>query len=242
MENSGHVSLSQQLVLRRELDVIANNLANMNTNAFRGQRMAFVEHLTEAGPGQQTFFVQGLATVRDLSEGQAIRTSNNLDVAISGEGYFEVEGEDGPLYTRDGAFGLNEEGQLVTRDGLPVLGNGGSPINLSAATGPVTISASGTISIGQGPLGQLTLVRFENEQNLARLPGGLYDANGEEPQEAEDAKVLQGHVEGSNVVGITEMARMMKVVRAYKLANTVSKEEDKRQRKAIEVLGARMMV
>ncbi len=143
MSNSGTVSLSQQLVLRRELDVIANNLANMNTNAYRGERMAFVEYLASAGPDQQSFYVQGLATVRDLSEGQAVRTGNSLDLAIAGEGYFEVAGEDGPLYTRDGAFGLNEEGELVTRDGLPVLDTGGNPINLSAAGGPVSISSSG---------------------------------------------------------------------------------------------------
>ena len=88
MELSGHISLSRQLVLKRELEVVANNLANMNTNAFRGERLVFAKYLKETGAGDQITFVQGVATVRDLTEGQKVNTYNDFDVAISGEGYF----------------------------------------------------------------------------------------------------------------------------------------------------------
>ena len=242
MELSGHLSLSKELVLKRELEVIANNLANLNTNAYRAERLVFVEHLVETESGDKVSFAQGLATVRDLTEGQKVNTYNDLDVAISGEGYFEVEGEGASFYTRDGAFKLNHDAELVTRHGYRVLDRSGEPIRLFPVEGPVTIDADGTISAGNGPLGQLKVVRFADEQSLAKLPGGLYGADGQEPEQAEDFVIQQGAVETSNVVGIAEMTRMMQVTQNYKSAHTLAKEEDERQKKAIQVLGARMMV
>lgn len=241
MELSGHISLSRQLVLKRELEVIANNLANMNTNAFRGERLAFAKYVKETGNGDQITFVQGVATVRDLTEGQKVNTHNDLDVAIAGEGYFEVESEGVPLYTRDGAFRLNQDSELITRHGYRVLDTGGAPIRIPSTEGAVSINSDGTVSTVDGPLGKLRVVRFENEQALAKLPGGLYDADGMKAEEAEDYVIQQGVIETSNVVGIAEMARMIDATKNYRSAHTMAKEENERQKKAIQVLGSRMM-
>jgi flagellar basal-body rod protein FlgF len=240
MENSGHISLSNQMVMRRQLDVVANNLANITTNGYRAERLVFAEQVRQTQNGDNLSFVQGLATVRDLTEGQKASTGGDLDLAIAGRGFFEVEGEAGPYYTRDGAFRLDNDGELVTRDGHKVMGEGGSPIRLAEADGPVAIAKDGTISAGDGPLGKIKIVAFADEHGLVKLRGGLYDASDESPEAAEDFEIMQGFLEKSNVVGIAEMNRMMQIVQSYKSASKLIDEEHERQRRAIEVLGASM--
>src|SRR3546814_3044347 len=94
MENAGYIALSRQMVLRREMDVIANNMANLNTPAFKGQSMLFVEYLETTDSGEKMSFVQDISLVRNLTEGQMTSTENPLDVALSGDGYFEVRSEE----------------------------------------------------------------------------------------------------------------------------------------------------
>jgi flagellar basal-body rod protein FlgF len=240
MENSGHISLSSQMVLRRQLEVVANNLANITTNGYRAERLVFAEQVREAQNGDNLSFVHGLATVRDLTEGQKAGTGGDLDFAIAGKGFFEVEGEAGAYYTRNGAFRLNEEGELVTRDGYKVLGEGGSSIRLTFTDGPIAVGKDGVISDGDGPIGKIKVVTFDNEQSLAKLRGGLYDADGQTPEAADNYEIMQGFLEQSNVVGIAEMTRMMQIVQNYKSTSKLVDEEHERQRRAIEVLGAGM--
>ena len=240
MENTGHISLSRQLTLRRELDIVANNLANLNTNAYRGERLAFAEHLMETENGDQLSFVQGIATVRDLTPGPRTATHNDLDIAIEGDGYFEVEDDGGLFYTRDGAFGLNDEGELVTRKGQLVMGVDNAPIRLFPVDGEISISKDGVVSAGDGPLGQIKVVRFEEQELLVKLSGSLYDADGQRPEKAEDFSLLQGFIEGSNVIGIAEMTRMMQVAKDYRSAQKLVENEHRRQQKALDVLGARI--
>ena len=228
------------MVLRRQLEVVANNLANITTNAYRAERLVFAEQVREVQNGDNFSFVQGLATVRDVTEGQKASTGGDLDLAIAGRGFFEVEGEAGAHYTRNGAFRLNQDSELVTRDGHRVMGEGGSAIRLEQTDGPVTIGKDGTISAGDGPLGKIKVVAFANEQGLVKIKGGLYDADGQSPEAAEDYEILQGFLEKSNVIGIAEMNRMMQIVQNYKSTSKLVDEEHERQRRAIEVLGAGM--
>ncbi|MGE5767574.1 MAG: flagellar hook-basal body complex protein, partial [Bacteroidota bacterium] len=175
MENAGYIALSRQMVLRREMDVIANNMANLNTPAYKGQSMLFVEYLETTDSGEKMSFVQDISLVRNLTEGQMTTTENPLDLAIAGEGYFEIETPVGPRYSRNGVFQLNADGQLVTSSGQPVLGEGGQPITLPPNSTDVTVTRDGTISTSQGPAGRLRLVRFEDEQAMVKLADGLYD-------------------------------------------------------------------
>src|SRR3546814_17664459 len=110
------------------MDVIANNMANLNTPAFKGQSMLFVEYLETTDSGEKMSFVQDISLVRNLTEGQMTSTENPLDVALSGAGYFEVETPVGLRYTRTGVFQLHSDRQPVTPTVLPVLGEGGTAI------------------------------------------------------------------------------------------------------------------
>lgn len=237
MENAGYIALSRQMVLRREMDVIANNMANLNTPAYKGQSMLFVEYLETSDSGEKMSFVQDIALVRNLTEGALTTTDNPLDVAISGNGYFEVETPVGPRYTRNGVLQLNADGQLVTSSGLPVLGEGGTPITLPPNSAGVTITRDGTISTDQGPAGRLRVVRFENEQAMVKLADGLYDPDGQDPLPADDAEVMQGMIEGSNIQGILELTRMIETVRSYSKTGKLVNDEHERLRRAIQSLG-----
>ena len=237
MENPGYIALSRQMTLRREMQVIANNMANLNTPAYKGQKMLFVEYLETTDSGEKMSFVQDIALVRNLAQGQMTTTENPLDLAISGEAYFEIETPTGPRYTRNGGFKLNEEGELVTANGRPVLGEGGNPIALPPNSQDVTVTRDGAVSTDQGPAGRLRLVRFENEQALVKQADGLYDADGQAALPAEEAEVLQGMIEGSNVQGILEMTRMIETVRSYSSAGRMMNDEHERQRRAIQSLG-----
>jgi flagellar basal-body rod protein FlgF len=237
MENAGYIALSRQMTLQREMDVVANNMANLNTPAYKGQSMLFVEYLETSDSGEKMSFVQDIALVRNLTEGQMTTTSNPLDVAISGDGYFEIETPTGPRYTRQGVFQLNANGELVTSSGARVLSDGGNSITLPPNSSNVTITPDGTVSTEQGPAGRLRVVRFEDEQAMIKIADGLYDPDGQDPLPAEDVEVLQGMIEGSNVQGIIELTKMIDTVRSYTSTARLINDEHERQRRAIQSLG-----
>jgi len=239
MENSFYIGLSNQLAARRQLDVIANNLANMNTTAYKSESMMFAEYLQESENGQKVSYVQDIALFRNLKEGSFAHTGNDLDLAISGNGFFEVETEVGPQYTRNGSFGLNAEGEIITSSGARLLDDGDQPFVLPPGSGRVMITKDGTVSTKDGPIGRIRIVQFDNEQNLQKLSNSLYDANGEEPKPAENVELLQGTLEESNVTGIIELTRMISAARGYKAAASLLKQENQRQREAIQILGSK---
>ena len=124
MESSVLIALSRQGTLKREMDVIANNLANMNTTGFKGQKMLFVEHLVKSRGGDRLLpvklsFARDVAQITDLSDGQLNTTGNTLDVAIKKDGFFVVETPNGQRYTRNGRFETDNQGQLVNQQGFP---------------------------------------------------------------------------------------------------------------------------
>lgn len=224
------------MVLRQQMDVVANNLANLNTSAFKGENMLFVEHLTKSDDGKLLSFVQDLALVRNLEQGPISASGNPLDLAIRGEGYFTVDTQGGERYTRRGTFTLDDGGQIVTPEGYPLLAAGGTPIILPTDSGPVTIARDGTVSIDSGQLGRIELVAFEDEQFLTKTENGLYEAGDQDPELVINPDIQQGMIEGSNVKGIVEITRLMETVRSYQSAAKLSEEEHERQRRAIEHL------
>jgi len=238
MENAGYIALSRQMTLRREMDVIANNMANLNTPAYKGESMLFVEYLESTESGEKMSFVQDIAMVRNLAEGPMTATDNPLDTAISGDGYYEIETPLGPRYTRNGAFRLDADGELVTVNGDKVLDDRGNPIALPPNSRDVTITRDGAVSTNQGPAGTIRLVRFDNEQTLIKLANGLYDADGQDALPAEGAEIVQGMVEGSNVAGIIELTKMIDTVRSYSATGRMVNDEHERLRRAIQSLGS----
>lgn len=213
-ENVTYIALSQQLALTRQLAVIANNVANMSTTAFKSERVLFEEFLVKTDEGHKLSFVQDVAVARDLQEGEMKPTGNPLDLALSGRGYLVVETPEGPRYTRNGHFRLSSEGQLVTQDGFPVLDEQNRPIEIRATDKPITISPEGTITLGDGEAVKLRIVSFENEYKLRPVGSGLYETK-EPPQPPTRVAVLQGMLESSNVEPILEITQMIQLSRTY---------------------------
>lgn len=233
MENTAYIALSRQMVLRQKMDLVAHNLANLNTPGFKGEDMLFVEYLDTSTPQEPLSYVQNISMIRDLENGTLTPTENPLDLAINGEGYFVVETPEGRRYTRNGAFSLNAERQIVTASGLALLSNAGSPLEIPANSSAITITRDGTVSSERGPVGRIDLVTFANEQQLKKIGGGLFDAEDQQPEPLQDGEVQQGMIEGSNVKGVVEMTRMIETLRSYQAASKLIDEEHRRQREAI---------
>ncbi|MCW2236359.1 flagellar basal-body rod protein FlgF [Azospirillum canadense] len=237
METPTYVALSRQMTLRRQLDVISNNIANMNTTGFKQQRMLFTEFLERPGMHEQVSFVQDRAVVRDLATGGLTQTGNPLDVALTGHGYFTVDTANGPRYTRAGNFQLNDQRQVVDGGGLPVLADNGQPITIPEGTRDIKVSGDGTVATELGPVGKLNIVTFKNEQLMTEVGSGLYVSD-EEPQPAPaDTKVAQGMLENSNVKPVVEMTAMIDIQRQYQSNQRMIENEHERIRNAIQKLG-----
>ncbi len=235
MENAGYVALSSQMVLDHQMGVIANNIANLSTPAYKGEELMFVEYLDEVEQGSISY-VQGFATVRNLRAGPISPTHNPLDMAIPAEGYFVVETDEGPRYTRAGNFTLDADGQLVTPSGGRVLDDVGAPISIPAEAISIHVARDGTISTEEGQVGRVQVVRFEDEQALKRRESNLYEAEGQVPLPVEDPQVVQGMIEGSNVTGVLEITRLINTMRSYQAAHTLVREENELQQDAIQGL------
>ena len=236
MENSLTIALSRQSVLSRQMDVIATNLANLETAGFKAENMIFTELLEQTAEGEVLSLVHDVSFVRDLSEGPMVGTQSPLDLAIHGQGHFVVDTPDGERYTRHGVFQLDDAGQIVTTEGHPVLNTGGAPIAVPLDTSSITITRDGTVSADAQEIGQIKLVSFENPQALSKVGSGLYEAVGQTPTTDPDSEVLQGMVENSNVKGVVEMTRMIDTVRSYQAAAKLADTEHQRILDAIEAL------
>jgi flagellar basal-body rod protein FlgF len=236
MDNTGYVSLSRQAAIRRQMEVIANNIANASTPAFKSERLIFSEFLAKgADGGPPVSFVQDTAVIRDMSEGVFSETRNPLDLAIQGDGYFVIEGPSEPYYTRNGRFHINEDGQLANSANMPLLGEDNKPISITGASGRIEIAKDGTITTDGGVIGRVQIVRFESEQDLRPISNALFRAD-KAPMPAADAKVLQGAIEESNVQPIVETTNMIEALRSYQNSHQMVQNEHERILKAIEVM------
>ena len=222
------------------LNTIANNLANVNTPGFKKSKIEFQDLLytkprtSGADTGSGNLLPTGVevgngarvsATSKVFTQGQVTQTGEQLDIAIQGEGFFEIQQPDGTTaYTRDGSFKLSPTGAVVTADGLPVLSGFQS---IPAGTTSIDISQSGNVSVS-GPNGTttfpLTLANFANPAGLESLGGNLYAANASSGTPTTGAagqggfgSTLQGYLEGSNVNIVEEMVNLITAQRAYEI-------------------------
>ncbi|MBZ4022010.1 flagellar basal-body rod protein FlgF [Rhodobacter sp. TJ_12] len=236
MDNSIYAALSRQSGLMREMQVVANNMANITTTGFRREGVVFAEYV-DSLDGQEPSLSMAYAHGRlvDFEQGPLAETGGALDFAIQGEGFFMVETPEGNQLTRAGSFLRSPAGELVTPEGFRVLDNGGTPIFLPADQGRVAMAEDGTLSVGGAPLAQIGLYLPENSTTIS-LQAGTRFAVPDGTLPAENARVMQGFVEQSNVDPIKEISRMIEVQRAYEMGQKFLDREDERIRSVISTL------
>ena len=241
------IAATGMLAQQTNVEVIANNLANMNTTAYKQQRAEFQDLLYQnvEQPGAQssdsgTLLPSGIqlgagvrtaAVYRISTQGTLTQTGNPYDVAVNGAGYFHVQMPDGTdAYTRAGNFALSPEGQIVTDKGYVVAPGIAVP---ATATG-ITINAQGQVQAavpGQTApqsVGQLELTRFPNEGGLSAVGDNLFTEtpSSGSPQSAVPGSpgygtIQQGFLEGANVNAVEEMTSLITAQRAYEMNSKV---------------------
>ncbi len=249
MENALLVGLSRQMTLERQMDVVANNVANVNTNGFKADRSLFEEYLKSGahednfgGSDRRVSFVQDRASFHDFAAGNTEQTKNPLDVSIDGRGFLAVQTPAGERYTRDGGLQINNLGQLVTASGNPVLGTSG-PIVFQPTDKQISIASDGNVTVLEGTgrtdsvRGKLRLVSFADAQKLVKEGSNLYSAGqGVAAQPDTTSRVRQGYIEKSNVNSIMEMSRMIEITRTYTQISALLQQQSDLHKSAIQQL------
>ena len=244
MENAFLVGLSQQMASNRAMEVIANNLSNLGTPAFKREEVQFEQYVVpvqateaEGGGKVNVSFVLDRGVIRDLSKGRVEQTGSLLDLAIDGPGYFVLQTPQGERYTRNGHFRFDEQGQVVSDDGYALQSDGGA-ITLQPQEGDLRVGGDGSLSSDLQVLGKLRIVNFANERALKKTGNSLYDAAGQAPDTIASPRVRQGMIEKSNVEPVLEIARMIDVMRAYQASADLTKSGEDLLQQAIQKIGA----
>lgn len=240
MQNTSYIGLSRQSALWRQLEVVANNMANANTPAYKGQQMMFKEFLvptrsTERAIGGKLSFVQDVGVLRDVREGPLTKTDNTLDFAIHGDGYFQIETEGGMRYGRNGHFRLDQTGMLVNSQGFAVMDDRDQPIIFAPNETRIEVGEDGSISTENGRVAKIKVVKFANDQELRNAGDSLFETS-QDPETVVRPSVVQGMMEESNVQPVVEMTRMTSILREYQGVQKMLDAEHERQLKAIQLL------
>ncbi len=255
-------ALSGAMAQDARLETIANNIANSNTAAFKRDQQVFREYLTSYEKPSDTLqvpkipasvesfydlqggdksFVDKDGTYTDHSQGTLKATGNPLDLAIEGEGYFEVLTPNGVRYSRNGSFKLDPEGRLVNAQGHFVLSEGAPGQDpqsriLTLASPEVNVSGNGEISQNGQILGKLGLLNFTNKDVLQKEGQSLYSLRESVPAEAvpaERAQISQGSLEQSNVNIVREMTDMIATTRTFESAQKAIQSYDRMNEKLV---------
>lgn len=229
------ITSSQLAMLQDQLKLqsISQNVSNMQTPGYKRQLLesiGFDEHFNV----QMSSVSQQLQLTNKSLQGAFIQSHHPGELALSGDGYFEVQNEDGTFYTRRGDFHISKEGELVTATGARLMGRSGA---LKVDDNDFTINESGELFIDNHKVDQLSVVHFSHPQQLTYRGEGLYESS-EAPQQIDgNTHVLQGYLEQSNVKSVDEMMDMMKASRHFESAQRVMRTADTMLSTAINQLG-----
>ena len=236
MENATYATLTRQAGLLREMQVVANNIANSATSGYRQEGVIFTEYVQRTRTGPSVSMASARVGTTSFAQGGMVRTGSPLDMAIEGDGFFLVETPNGERLTRAGNFSTSPAGDLVTNDGFRVLDAGGAPLFVPPDATGLTVAGDGTISADGRVLAQVGVVRPLEPDRLQREDGVMFRADdGFDP--VDDPRVLQGFIERANVDPVSQIARMIEVQRAYELGQSFLDAEDDRIRNALKTFG-----
>lgn len=226
MSNAIYASLARQQGLMQEMQVVANNLANSSTTGYKTDRAIFAEFLVGTGPQQDSLSMGGLAGHAFKMEQGALKfTGGQFDLAVQGEGFFVLQTPQGPRLTRAGHFQLSSESTLIDGFGNAVLGAGGNPITIPEDASNVSIGNDGSISADGQLIDRVGVVRANGE---LQRDSNTFFAAPEGYAQFDEATVVQGALEQSNVLPVLEVARMIEVQRAYEAGQAMLEREDER--------------
>lgn len=218
-------ALSGGLRSMRSLDVLANNLANVNTTGFKADRVRFELVSPDNGAGKGTAagrlgesFVTASNEVTDYAQGMLQDTGNPTDLALRGEsGFFQLAAPDGegpPMLTRSGAFHLDPEGYLTAQGGYRVLDTGGQPLQVDGR-GELLIDHDGVVTVGEATIGQIGIVDVADRTQLGKSGSGRWTAPADAVLEPAAAEVIQGHLESSNVEPVQALTELIAITRYF---------------------------
>ncbi len=236
MDNTNYIALSRQMALWKQMDVISNNMANMNTSGYKGDEAVFTTYLAKTeNPargivGNPLRFTQDYGTYKNFSEGMISHTGNTLDAAVKGDAFFAVETPAGEKYTRKGQFKLDADGAIVTAEGYPVLSENGEPFFIAPNEKEITITASGEILTENGSLGRMRLASFEDNQKLLKIADTLFENTEGNKMEYNNGnyQIVQHSIEKSNIEPVVEMTKMINLHRSYEYIQQMIDTEHER--------------
>jgi flagellar basal-body rod protein FlgF len=234
MDIAGYATLSRQSGLMREMQVVANNIANAATTGYRQEGLIFSEYVQDIEGAAPVSMAHANARATSQVQGALTSTGGTFDLAIEGDGYFLIDGPLGERLTRSGAFTPDAAGNLVTSDGHRLLDGDRAPVFVPPGADGVHVAADGTVSVGDQPVSRVGLYLPEDPVTLTREDGVMFRADG--TVRTEDARIVQGHLEGSNVDAISQLARMIEIQRSYEMGQSFLKTEDERIRNSIKSL------
>jgi flagellar basal-body rod protein FlgG len=254
MSGEIYMAAAAALAYEKRLEVIANNLANVNTAGFKRDDVAFQAYLSSAegaavavtppypGPQAGASFWVSYASRTDFSPGPLRQTGNRLDLALNGRGFFSVESPDGVVYTRRGNFTLSPEGVLVTQEGWPVQGTSGELRLEAGNAGPggleVSVGEDGTVRVNGRDVGRLRIDEVSDPGTLTKIGHGYFMPGNDNAAAApENVRVAQGFLEMSNVEAVRAMTEMIEILRGYESYQRVIRSIDEANAKSINEVG-----
>ncbi|MEM8823427.1 MAG: flagellar hook-basal body complex protein [Pseudomonadota bacterium] len=229
MADGIYPTLTRQMGLMREMEVIAQNIANASTTGYRAEGLIFSEHVVSGGrraPSMSMAHATGRET--SFQQGALEQTNGTFDLAIEGEGYFLVAVDGVPHLTRAGAFLAGPDGGLQTAEGNAVLDEGGTPIFPPAGAADVRVAPDGTISADGQPVGRVAVVAPADAGAMSRHAGTMFATD--DYTAIDNPTIAQGFLEASNVDPVLQIARMVVVQNAYEMGQGFMDREDQRMR------------
>ncbi len=243
-------SASALSALERWQDVVSQNITSSQTTGYRKRTINFSTqaagelrpnpHARNGSEGSVPMLFPKINSGINFLNGETQPTRRELDAAIQGEGFFEVQRPDGSrVYTRAGEFRMRPDRVLVTSSGDEILSEAGAPISLLPNGGPVVINPNGTIHHGPTALGRLAVKKFADNSQLRPIAGGFFvPAPGSPPPESVDnPELLQGYLEASNVTPLREMVDLVLISRAYEANQKIITTVDEQMQKTFDALG-----
>ena len=246
MQTATDIALSRLVAQQRAMDVTATNLANMGTPGFKAERTLFADWIsrqTQADTprgGETVAYTQDRATYRNAAEGALTHTSNPLDLAITGSGFFTLQTKQGPRLTRAGRFDVQPDGTIGDVDGNALLDNQGQPLRLSPADTDIQVAGDGSLSSQNGPIGNIGIVEPADGNRMQAEGNRMFNAAGTTTTSAvKNPHVVQGMLEESNVQAVQETTTMMNQLREFQFVTQFVQAESDRQQSAIDKLTQR---